>query len=315
RIPLHRQIRERLHDAEAEVFPGSKGSLPEASKATRRAGRALPARQTIRVFPPLTVPLDDPPAGPAAFERGDDLVPSYAIRSGENGFFSVANADALYRVMRVATASELGLLLATVGLLGDDRVHPWFQDGVCYYTETDNARQVFDFLQQPALLATQLSGLEPGALQDLGSAKHQAELHTLTLLILLHRLRTLDVDAIDPYVDVERFDVEAFFLQHSRALTFEDLAAWEFERLAADVRTLAAATAPEDLTPLTAPREHDLFPRRKEALRRVLDRALRAMWTPPSLGSPLLYDDADGRTWVRTGYYVAPLDLLVTDTD
>src|SRR5206468_6219996 len=133
------------------------GSLPEASRATRRAGRALPARQTIRVFQPLTVPLDDPPAGPAAFERGDDLVPSYAIRSGENGFFSVANADALYRVMRVATASELGLMLATVALLGEDRLSPWFVDNVCYYTETDNSRYVLDFLAQPALQATQLS--------------------------------------------------------------------------------------------------------------------------------------------------------------
>ena len=89
--------------------------------------------------------------------------------------------------------------------------------------------------------------MEPLSLQDLGSAKHQAEMHTLALLILLHRLRTLDVDAIDPYVDVDRFDPRAFFDEHSRALTFEELAAWEFDRLTDDVRTLASAERPGDL--------------------------------------------------------------------
>jgi hypothetical protein len=300
RIPLHRAIRHLLHDAPVEVFPESKGS----------------SRQTIRVFRPLTVPLDDPPAGDVGFERGVELVPAFAVRSGENGFFSVANADALYRVMRVASASELGLVLATVGLLGDDPLAPWFRDNVCYYTETDNARQVLDFLSQPALLAMQTSGLEPGALQDLGSAKHQAELHTLALLILLHRLRTLDVDAIDPYVDLEHFDPEAFLIQNSRRLTFEDVAAWEFSPLAADLTALAAASSPEELAGLTAPRDHSLFPQRREALRRVLARALQAAWTPPSLGSPVLYEaDGVGGAMVKMGYYLAPLDLLVTQAD
>ena len=313
RIPLHRGIRQMLFDAPAEVFPGSKGSQPTESRASRRAGRPLPARHTLRSYPPITVPLDDPPSGTALFARGEEIVPSYAIRSGENGFFSVANADALYRTMRVASASELGLMLATVGMFGDDRLSPWFRDNVCYYPETDNARQVLDFLAQPPLRATQLSGLEPLALQDLGSAKHQAEMHTLGLLILMHRLRTLDVDAIDPYVDLERFDVPAFFVQHSRTLTFEDVAAWDFESLAADAQLLASAETAEDLLQLTPHREHGPFPRRKEALERVLERALRAVWTPPSLGSPIAYERG-GRTFLRLGYYVAPLDLLVTDT-
>ena len=311
-IPLHRDVRQKLFDAETEVFPGSKASRPAESRATRQAGRPLPARQTIRSFRPLTVPLDDPSPAPAAFERGEEVLPSYAIRSGENGFFTVADADSLYRVMRVASASELGLMLATVGVLGDDRRSPWFRDNVCYYHETDNARQVIDFLSQPALFATQLSGLEPLTLQDLGSSKHQAEMHTLALLILLHRLRTLDVDAIDPYVDVERFDPRAFFDQHSRTLTFEDLAAWDFDRLTDDMRTLASADTPQDLLPLTPPREYGLFPRRRQALERVLDRVLRAVWAVPSLGSPLLFERG-GRPFLRTGYYVAALDLLVTD--
>jgi hypothetical protein len=307
-IPIHPQIREKL--AEHERL----GLHDQASDRSAGRGR-LPPRHVLRVFPPVTVPFDDPPAEPVRFEPGEDLIPAYAIRSGENGFFSIANADALYRVMRVATANELGLVLATVGLLGDDRVVPWFRDNVCYYTETDNARQVLDFLSQPALLSAQLSGLEPGALQDLGSAKHQAELHTLSLLILLQRLRTLDVDAIDPYVDPDRFDAEGFLLRRSQSLTFEALASWDDRQLARDVGVLASASRPDDLMALTRPREHELFPRRKEALRRVLERALRAVWTPPALGSPVLFADAGGRTMLRTGYYVAPLDLLVTDTD
>lgn len=314
RIPLHRDVRRRLFEAPVEAFPGAKGSQPAESKASRRYGRPAPAGQFLRVFPPLMVPFEDPEPGAVTFERGEELTPSYAIRSGENGFFTVANADTLYRVMRVASASELGLMLAVVALLGDDRLSPWFPGNVCYYDETDNARQVLDFLAQPPLVATQLSGLEPMALQDLGSAKHQGEMHTLALLILLHRLRTLDVDALDPYVDVERFDPRAFVLQHSRVLTFEDVAAWEFDELARDMTMLASAERPEDLLPLTPPREHGLFPQRKRALDRVLEVVLHAVWTGPSLGSPILFD-REGQTQLRVGYYAAPIDLLVTDRD
>src|SRR5205807_2950228 len=134
-----------------------------------------------------------------------------------------------------------GMMLATVGLLGDDRLDPWFRDHVCYYTETDNARTVFDFLRQPALFASQLSGLDPMALQDLGSAKHQGELHTLGLFILLHRLRTLDVDSIPPYVDLAGFDARDFFERNSRPLTLEDVDTWNVRSIAADLCVLVGA--------------------------------------------------------------------------
>src|SRR5437764_1911130 len=161
-------------------------------------------------------------------------------------------------------------------------------------------------------MATQVSGLHPMALQDLGSAKHQGEMHTLGLLILLHRLRTLDVDAIDPYVDLDHFDPRAFLGAHSRTLTFEDVAAWELDALARDVQVVAGAERAEDLIPLTAPREYDLFPRRKEALRRILHEVIRGVWTVTSLGSPIVFE-RNGWAHLRTGYYVAPLDLLLTE--
>jgi hypothetical protein len=113
---------------------------------------------------------------------------------------------------------------------------------------------------------------------------------------------------------VERFDPRAFVLQHSRVLTFEDVGAWEFDELARDMSLLAAAERPEDLLPLTPPREHALFPQRKRALDRVLEVVLHAVWTGPSLGSPIVFA-RDGQAHVRVGYYAAPIDLLVTDRD
>lgn len=316
-VPVHRYVGQMLFDATTEVFPGSKATQPPQSRASREAGRPVPVRQVVRSFRPLTLPLDDPPKGPAQFERGEEIRPSFVLRSGENGFFTVANAEALYRVMRVASASELGLVMAVCGLFGDDPISPWFIDNICYYTETDNSRQVLDFLAQPPLRQAQMNGLDPMALQDLGSAKHQCELHTLGLLILLHRLRTLDIDAIPPYVDLNRFDPRAFFLSHSRALTFEDVVGWDLDRLGRDLTLLAVADDPEDLvwlTPFRARMHEDLYPARQEARRRVLETVLRAVWQIPSLGTPILFE-RDGRTYLRTGYYVAPLDLLVTETD
>ena len=43
---------------------------------------------------------------------------------------------------------------------------PWFEDSICYYTETANSKQVFDFLYQPPLLDYQTNGLDPLALQE-----------------------------------------------------------------------------------------------------------------------------------------------------
>jgi len=304
-IPLHKKISRALFEA--------------ASENVHLFGNAKPP-QFVHVAAPVETALDSPADSPVSFgsmKSGTELRPSYVVRSGENGFFSVANADALYRVMRVASASELGLVLAMVGLFGDDPEAPWFNaDSVCYYTETDNSRQVFDFLGQPLLQNVQFSGLEPMALQDLGSAKHQGELHTLGLLILLHRLRTLDIDAIPPYVDAARFDARAFFEAHSRPLTFEDVDTWELEPTARDLAVLVGATSPSDLEVLKPfrPRAHDaFFPEKQAARTKVLELVRHAVWTVTSLGSPILFE-RDATDWIRSGYFAAPLDLLVTNT-
>lgn len=314
-IPLHFQIEQMLHAAPDEVFPGAKKTLSPKTEGSKEIGRPIPAKHVVTVYEPLTIPLGKPSNGPVTFDKGEAIRPSYSIRSGENGFFTVANADALYRVMRVASASELGQVLATVGLFGDDEISPWFSDNICYYTETDNSRQVFDLLYQPILLQMQLSGLEPMALQELGSAKHQGELHTLSLLILLHRLRNLDIDAIESYVDLDHFDPIQFFREHSRPLLFEDIKNWPIETLAREMQILASAESPQELAILNPGHLNSLlFPQKEEAFQRILKCVLRAVWMIPSLGSPLLFE-RDGTTFIRTGYYVAPLDILVTEGD
>ena len=310
-IPLHFQIAQQLHEAPDEVFPGSKKIVYVNGKN----GHPRPARQVIRVYKPLLSPLDSPGSEIVTFCKGEPLRPAYSIRSGENGFFSVSNADALYRVMRIASASELGLVLATVGIFGDDPCSPWFTNNVCYYTETDNSRQVFDLLNQPPLLRAQMSGLEPLALQDLGSSKHQGELHLLSLLILLHRLRTLDTDAIDPYIDINHFDPAHFFIEHSRPLMFEDLERWHLDTLARDIQILAGAESAQDLLELIPNRYHSgLFPLKDEALSQILERVVQSVWMIPSIGSPLVFE-RNGVPFVRTGYFAAPLALLVTKQD
>lgn len=296
-IPLHRDIVRALREAPHELYRGSRER-----------------KQFVQIFKPTTLRLEGAKATPLHFKRGDELLPSWVIRSGENGFFSVANADSLYRVMKVASVSELGHVLATVGLLGDDPNVPWFHESICYYTETDNSRAVFDFLYQPVLLEAQLSGIDPMALQDLGSAKHQAELHTLALLILLHRLRTLDIEAIEEYPDGS-FNAKKFFLESSRALTFRDVEGWDVETLARDLRTLVMADKPGQLLPLKPLIDPGQFGARDEAHQAVMRVVLDAVFAVPSLGSPIVVEDDDGTPLVRSGCWIAPLGTIVTHED
>jgi hypothetical protein len=315
RIPLHQKIVRQIYDLDRDIFPGSRSAMKPQSPRVLSAGRPLAARQWVRVYPPATITLLSPPRSEdLTFETGTDLRPRFAIRSGENGIFSIANAESLYRTMRVASASELGILLATVGLFGDDPLAPWFIDNICYYNETDNSRQVFDFLRLPQLLECQISGLEPMALQNLGSSKHQGELHCLALFILLHRLRTLDVDAVDPYVDPAQFDPSRFFIEHSRPLTFEDIEAWD---VCATSRELTMLVSAKDWTQLLnlkpAPSRRGLFPQRDAVVQKLYQKILTAVWTITSLGTPVVFSN-DSEVVASVGYFVAPLDLMVSNS-
>ena len=164
------------------------------------------------------------------------------------------------------------------------------------------------------LFDAQVSGVDPMALQDLGSAKHQAELHTLALLILLHRLRTLDVEAIEEYPD-ESFHARRFFLENSRTLTFRDVEGWDVDSLARDLRTLVTADKPGQLLLLRPLIDPGHFGARDEAHLAIMKVVLDAVFAVPSLGSPIVVEDDSGRTIVRSGYWLAPLGRIVTHED
>ena len=295
--PLNSAIRRLLAKAAADGHQ----VLPKADMTSR-----------LRIYQPIDTDLlfDEPHE--VRFEHGRPLVLDYCLKSGENGYFTVSNTDALYRVMRVTSSSELGLLLARTALFGDDRHCPSFRGDACYYTESDNSRQVFELLGQPQLRRNQLSGLQPKALQDLGSAKHQAELHTLGLLILLHRLKTLDLDLIPAHVDLETFQAHDYFEECSKLLTLDNVLAWQPETLARDLRRLVTARDEHDLASLKYFIQAD--PRRKEAAHRVLHAVLHAVWAVPSIGTPIVYE-LDGRRRAVTGYYAASIDSVVTHRD
>ena len=286
------------------------------SRAVKEGSEVVPEADVgagvARCYEPVDFALIGEETAEVKLAQGTPIVMDHVLKSGENGFFSVANTDALYRVMRVVSSTELGLLLARTALFGDDEYCPSFPNNVCYYTETDNSRQVFDLLDHPQLRDTQLSGLSPAALQDLGSAKHQGELHTLGLLLLLHRLISLDLDGIPHPVDLESFDPRAYFRTHSKVLTLDQAVRFDAEALAHRLTTLATAREVEDLERLQSYYQAD--PERNEAARRVLQAVLRAVWSVPSLGSPILYRGDAGERRVVVGYYAAPLDRVITHT-
>ncbi len=296
---------------EKEKLPMSGRMRQLFDKARADGMEIVPADEqgSARIWVPKRLALTGETDAPVRFENGEVLRPRYVIRSGENGYFSIPNADALYRVMKVTSSTELGHVLARVGLLGDDPHAPFFEDSICYYDETDNSRQVFDLLADPRLLADQISGLEPKALQDLGSAKHQGELHTLGLMILTHRLATLPVDRVPRDTVLTSSEARAFFEAHTQALTLERAASVDPPRLARDLATLVSAETTEDLYGLLdhPPMEADLA-----ALEPLLDAVLRAVHQIPSLGTPLLYADEQGTERVLAGPYLSPLDGLLT---
>jgi len=303
-------VDEILHNANTPLMPAIYHGLREA---TAKGHAVVPKEdldtRLVHVYKPFSVNVFEPADGTLAASDGVPLECDTIIRSGENGYFSVGNADALYRVMRVASDAELGFVMARTAVFGNYRANPQFRDNICYYTETDYSRQVFDLLEQPSLRADQLSGLQPKALQFLGSSKHQGEMHTIGLLILLHRLQTLDLSGVRSRGSLETFDAEHYFETHTRALTYDDVVSWDVNALADKLQTLITAREVTDLARFVPVRH--LHQRREQAVHRILELVLRAVWAIPSLGTPILYE-RNGETRALIGPYAAPIDKVLT---
>ena len=280
------------------------GNVPDAA-----SGRP----PLIRLFPARVIDLDHPSSQALDFGCGEPLEVDAAIRSGENGLFSVANCVALYNVMKVAIPEELAMVLVRHAVFGPERRRDWFEDKICYYDSTENAHFALRMLDNdPRLVRAHLGAFAIQSFQALGSATHQARLHELGLLNLLLRLRelgsrlgTFDAATLAPAAS----DVDAFLWQHTRPPALEDAGGVEPTALAAQLGQLCEIETTADLCAL-------LGCAMSERLRPVLDALVTAIVryrdTITSLGIPIVYDRVhDGRTRVLAGPWVAPLERAI----
>src|SRR5262249_18296433 len=129
---------------------------------------------------------------------------------------------------------------------------------------------------------------------------------------LLHRLKTLDLDAIPTHVDLEIFQAHDYFEEHSKVLTLVNVMGWQLETLARELRQLVIARDEHDLASLKYFIQADRD--RKEAAHRAPRPAPRAVGTAPPSGTPLVQEKA-GRGRPVAGYYAASIDSVVTRRD
>lgn len=277
----------------------------------------------IHLYPGLTLKLDDQEPAPLRFGPGRELRADVAIRSGENGLFSVANCTALYNVMKVAIPEELATVIVRQVLFGNEPHRGWFSQGANYYTETDNATFALRVLvSDERLIRGHLGAFAVQAYQALGSATHQARLHELGLCVLLLRLLELarsfrETDDATLRAAVNRWD--DFFWETTSRPTFEDLLAIGPQRLArlfgrlCEVRTNvdAGLMLGYDLR-AEAVRE----PGRVKFLSRLATRIRRLLSTITSLGTPIIYTHQQtGEDRLLVGPYVAPLHVGLASAD
>ncbi|MEL7058659.1 MAG: hypothetical protein AAGN46_01395 [Acidobacteriota bacterium] len=268
------------------------------------------------------------------FGQGERLIVGHAVRSGENGLFSVGNCVALYHVMKVAIPEELAMVLVRHAVFGPERRRDWFDGRICYYSETENSYFALRLLDgYPQLVRAHHGPLTLQAFQALGSATHQARMHELGLLMLTLRLDDLarrwgglqpaDLrltenagaaadDALTP-ADVTTA-VDAVLWRTTKTPAFEDLEALDAVDLATRCTRLCACrdAAGAALLLGVEPGQSNAHDRFLGALATAVERHLSAI---TSLGTPILYRTADGADRVLLGPYAAPLDLAITHAD
>ena len=256
------------------------------------------------------------------FGSGKEFIVDAAIRSGENGIFSVGNCVALYHVMKVAIPEELAMVLVRHAVFGQERRRDWFQDKFAYYTETENSYFALKLLDSyPQLVRAHHGTFNVQAYQALGSSTHQARMHELGLLLLVLRLRELGRKFAQLSEDdlVEGLSaLESFFWTHTNIPAFEDLKDLDGEGLAVLFGQLCEVNSMESAGGMLGydPRQHGLRePGRERFLARLATQIKRHLQAITSLGIPILYRSArDGRDHMLLGPYVAPLDLAVASS-
>lgn len=280
--------------------------------------------QHILLYPALDVPVEEPGKPQALwFGSGKELPVDAAIRSGENGLFSVANCVALYNVMKVAIPEELAMVLVRHAVFGPERRRDWFQDKVSYYGETASSYFALKLLDNyPQLTRAHLGAFAVQAYLALGSSTHQARLHELGLVVLLLRLLDLRknfADIPEQTLVAGLGDLDTFFWRFTRLPAFEDFEALEVEHLAQLFGQLCEVETMESAGLLLGydVRRHGARERgREKFLARLATRIRRYLQTITSLGIPILYrSPSRDEDRLLVGPYVAPLDRAVAAHD
>ncbi|MEM7353943.1 MAG: hypothetical protein AAF657_24290 [Acidobacteriota bacterium] len=257
------------------------------------------------------------------FGAGKELIVDAAIRSGENGIFSVGNCVALYHVMKVAIPEELAMVLVRHAVFGPERRRDWFQDKFSYYTETENSHFALKLLDSyPQLVRAHHGAFNVQAYQALGSSTHQARMHELGLLLLVLRLRELGntfLEVSEDDLDAALADFDQFFWERTSIPAFEDLEGLGGGRLGELFGALCEADSMEAAGGLLGydPRQVGLRePGRERFLARLATQIQRYLNAITSLGIPILYrSPTDGLDHMLLGPYVAPLDAAISRRD
>src|SRR6185436_809156 len=233
---------------------------------------------------------------------------SYGLRSGENGVFSIDNAYALYLNMKIATQEELAHILAFTSLFGDDKQKAWFDpDGICYQTESENSILVFALLNNRSeFRAYQTSGFTPKAFQDLGSAKHQCELHTIGLYMLLHKLKNLNPKLITDKITskYKESEVIEFVDKNTEPITIENIVSYDPVKKADEFTILMTLNSHEELAKFVG-FDGDLqegFV--KTFFQQLFNVVKQTIYTVTSLGTPIVFYQ-NGETKILAGPYCA----------
>lgn len=317
-LPIDKTIRSKFMAAR------EKGTLP-FPPALLDGGQnvILPSVEVSPLFPLTDERGGSEEAGALSFRKDERNPPpklrvDYALRSGENGFFSVDNAYALYLNMKVTTQEELAHIIAYNVLFGDDDQKHWFdEDHVCYQTETENASLIFALLNNRAeFRAYQLSAFTPKAFQDLGSSKHQSELHTWGLYILRHRLKNIPPTLVQERITSKYTEPEVmeFIDRNSLPLTIEDLLNMDPVATAAEFAQLLDVRSAEDMAEFMG------FKRGLEArfirlfFQHLADAVRRTINTIVSLGTPILFE-RKGQERLLIGPYAAPIATVLERND
>ena len=319
-LPLSSGISRKFRQADENKTLPFDLRLTQDKKGERLLNKVFEAKPLAASHPVL-----DPKGNPtekAVLNYGNtkDNIPNlnvnYALRSGENGLFSLDNAYALYLNMKIASQEELAHVLVSNALLGDDQQKPWFdRHGICYYTQTDNSSLVFALLNnRKEFRRYQTSAFSTKAFQELGSSKHQAELHMHGLFILMHKLRNLNPKQISDQITskYKEQEVKEWVDFNTPKLLIEDVVEYgkDITSLAKSFSDLFAIRSVEDLAKYTGFKGElkGFIKTFYNGLFSALTTTIRSI---TSLGTPIIYRNADGKDEILAGPYFAPLDLVL----